>query len=198
MDDDTSQSKVNDEELDQMIANISGQPATAPAVVGNSGAPISSSDGSTVSSGQDNSASPTATPASVAPPINSSQVPETEGAPPSDLAAPASPSAPSASAPPPTASPPAVTPPITPAAAPNELVNIKRDALAELRPLVDKLTLPPEEKFNTLLLIIRSTDDASLLPAAHAAARAIPDENHRAQALLDVIKEVDFFGQSKS
>jgi hypothetical protein len=95
------------------------------------------------------------------------------------------------------AAPAMVTPPTpaTPSTALPGLDSIKRNALAELRPLVDKLTLPPEEKFNTILLIIRSTDDPSLLPAAHEAARAIPDENHRAQALLNVIKEVDFFGQ---
>jgi hypothetical protein len=72
---------------------------------------------------------------------------------------------------------------------------IKQDAIAELRPLVDKLNLSPEDRFNTILLIIRSTDDASLLPAVHAAAKQIPDDGRRAQALLDVIKEIDFFKQ---
>ncbi|MGE5312889.1 MAG: hypothetical protein ACM3MA_02690 [Acidobacteriota bacterium] len=74
-----------------------------------------------------------------------------------------------------------------------DLESIKKDALTELRPLVDKLDLPAEEKFNTLLLIIRSTDDKSLVPAVHDAAKAIEDETKRAQALLDVIKEIDFF-----
>ena len=74
-----------------------------------------------------------------------------------------------------------------------ELDSIKKDALEELRPLVDKLDLPPDEKFDTLLLIIRSTDDKALVGAAHEAARAIPDETKRAQALLDVIKEIDYF-----
>ncbi|MGD8373799.1 MAG: hypothetical protein PVI21_02990 [Candidatus Woesebacteria bacterium] len=75
------------------------------------------------------------------------------------------------------------------------LDDIKRSALEELRPLVDKLNLPPEEKFDTLLLIIRSTDDQSLLPGAHEAAKSIQDEGKRAQALLDVIKEIDYFNQ---
>lgn len=74
-----------------------------------------------------------------------------------------------------------------------ELDTIKKSALEELRPLVDKLDLPAEEKFDTLLLIIRSTDDKSLVSAAHDAARNIPDETKRAQALLDVIKEIDYF-----
>lgn len=76
--------------------------------------------------------------------------------------------------------------------------DLKQDALNELRPLAEKLDLPPEEKFDALLLIIRSTDDSSMLPALYAAAHAIPDETRRATALLDVIKEIDYFGQSKS
>lgn len=88
-------------------------------------------------------------------------------------------------------------PPLTPSSSP-ELESIKQDALQELRPLVDKLDLPPEEKFNTLLLIIRSTDDKSLVGAAHAAAKAIEDEGKRAEALLDVIKEIDYFSHPQS
>jgi hypothetical protein len=80
---------------------------------------------------------------------------------------------------------------------PSNLDSIKQDALSELRPLVDRLELSPEDKFDTLLLIIRSTDDSSLLPAAHAAAKQIADDARRAQALLDVIKEIDFFKQQK-
>jgi len=73
-----------------------------------------------------------------------------------------------------------------------DLDDIKKDALTELRPLVDKLDLEPEEKFDTYLLLIRSTDDKALIGPAHAAARAIPDETRRAQALLDIIKEIDY------
>lgn len=74
-----------------------------------------------------------------------------------------------------------------------ELEAIKKTALEELRPLVDKLDLPADEKFDTLLLLIRSTDDKTLVGAAHEAARSIDDETKRAQALLDVIKEIDYF-----
>lgn len=75
------------------------------------------------------------------------------------------------------------------------LDSIKKDALLELRPLVDKLNIDQEEKFDTYLLLIRSTDDASLIAPAHEAAKAITDETRRAQALLDVIKEIDFLTQ---
>lgn len=77
-------------------------------------------------------------------------------------------------------------------AADGDLASVKQDAIVELRPLVDKLNLAPEEKFDTLLLLIRSTDDKSLIGPAHEAAKAITDETKKAQALLDIIKEIDF------
>lgn len=81
----------------------------------------------------------------------------------------------------------------TPVASSPELEALKKETLGELRPLVGKLDLPPEEKFDTLLLIIRSTDDQSLLAPAHDAAKDISDEARRAGALLDIIKEIDYF-----
>lgn len=77
-------------------------------------------------------------------------------------------------------------------AADSGLESIKNDALNELRPLVDKLNLSAQEKFDTYLLIIRSTDDTTLLSPAFEAARAITDETAKAQALLDVVKEIDY------
>lgn len=73
-----------------------------------------------------------------------------------------------------------------------DLEGVKSEALQELRPLVDKLNLEPAEKFDTYLLLIRSTDDKSLIAPAHEAAKLIPDETKRAEALLDIIKEIDF------
>lgn len=81
--------------------------------------------------------------------------------------------------------------PVTPATT-SDLDSIKKDALSELRPLVDKLNVAPEEKFDTYLLLLRSTDDKALIAPAHEAARNIADEARRAQALLDVIKEIDY------
>ncbi len=74
---------------------------------------------------------------------------------------------------------------------------IKQQALGELRPLVDKLNVSPEEKFDTYLLLLRSTDDKDLIAPAHEAAKSITDEAKRAQALLDIIKEIDFLSQSR-
>lgn len=79
----------------------------------------------------------------------------------------------------------------------SDLSSIKKDALIELRPLVDKLDLAPEEKFDTYLLLLRSTDDQTLIAPAHLAAKNIADETRRAQALLDVIKEIDYLSAPK-
>jgi len=96
--------------------------------------------------------------------------------------------------------PPSSTSASTSAPAPSglgDLESIKKDALTELRPLVDKLDLAPEEKFDTYLLLLRSTDDKALIPSAYAAAQAITDETRKAQALLDVIKEIDYLSTPK-
>jgi hypothetical protein len=89
---------------------------------------------------------------------------------------------------------PALAPVVAPTAAADPALDaIKKDALSELRPLVDKLDLPADEKFDTLLLIIRSTDDKTLVQSAYDAAKGITDESKRAEALLDVVKEIDYF-----
>lgn len=88
----------------------------------------------------------------------------------------------------------AAGPPTPQPVIPGDLADLKKAAIEELRPLAAKLDLPPEEKFDTLLLIIRSTDDKTLLEPAHQAAKLITDESRRAQALLDIIKEIDYFG----
>lgn len=76
-----------------------------------------------------------------------------------------------------------------------ELDSIKLDALKELRPLMDKVELPAEEKFDTYLMLIRSTDDSSLIGPAHTAAQNIGDEKRKAEALLEIIKEIDYLSR---
>ena len=92
---------------------------------------------------------------------------------------------------------PVVSAPAPAVAADPALDTIKQTALNELRPLVDKLDVSPEEKFDTYLLLLRSTDDKTLIAPAHDAAVAIVDEARRAQALLDIIKEIDYFSNPR-
>lgn len=76
------------------------------------------------------------------------------------------------------------------------LENIKKDALVKLRPLIDNLNLIPEEKFDIYLLILRSTDDKTIIAPAYEAAQGIEDEARRAQAILDIIKEIDYLSNN--
>ena len=75
----------------------------------------------------------------------------------------------------------------------HELLAIKQDALNSLSPLVGNLEQSPEEKFRTTMMLIQASDDRTLVKAAYEAAQAITDEKSRAQALLDVINEINYF-----
>jgi hypothetical protein len=75
----------------------------------------------------------------------------------------------------------------------DDLFELKQQALAQLGPLVDQLDQTPEEKFRTKMMMIQSTDDQSLIKEAYEAAQQITDEKVRAQALLDVINEINYF-----
>ncbi len=77
----------------------------------------------------------------------------------------------------------------------NELLDIKHQALTQLSPLVGHLDQTPEEKFRTTMMMIQASDDQSLVKDAYAAAQAIKDEKARAQALLDIINEINYFTQ---
>lgn len=86
---------------------------------------------------------------------------------------------------------------MTPAPGGESLEAVKKEAIDELKPLVEKLNLPADEKFDLYLLLIRSTDDKSLIGPAHDTAKEITDETRRAQALLDIIKEIDYLTDDK-
>ncbi|MDB5161970.1 MAG: hypothetical protein JWM52_478 [Candidatus Saccharibacteria bacterium] len=87
---------------------------------------------------------------------------------------------------------PTVVPTPAPATPVTDLESIKKGALGELRPLIDHVDLPAEEKFDTYLMLIRSTDDQTLVAPAYASAQAITDEKRKAEALLDIVKEIDY------
>lgn len=73
-----------------------------------------------------------------------------------------------------------------------ELQDIKVQALRDLGPLVEHIDQDPEERFNTLIMMIRSSDDERLIKPAFEAAKSIPDDKKRADALLDVINEINY------
>lgn len=75
----------------------------------------------------------------------------------------------------------------------DDLIEIKKNALQQLTPLVGQLDQTPEEKFRTTMMLIQATDDKSLLKSAYQSALQIPDEKSKAQALLDVVNEINYF-----
>lgn len=79
-----------------------------------------------------------------------------------------------------------------------DLLNLKRQALQQLSPLVGHLDQNPEEEFRTTMMMIQASDDQSLLQKAYDAAQKISDEKTRAQALLDVVNEINYFTQHKN
>lgn len=75
----------------------------------------------------------------------------------------------------------------------NVLLDIKQQALTQLSPLVGHLEQSPEEKFRTTMMMIQANDDQSLIQSAYEAANAITDEKAKAQALLDIVNEINYF-----
>jgi len=78
---------------------------------------------------------------------------------------------------------------------PDDLMSIKQGALQDLKPLVGHLDQSAEERFRMTMMMIQATDDQGLIPDAYDAAKAIEDEKTRAQALLDVVNEINYFTQ---
>lgn len=92
----------------------------------------------------------------------------------------------------------ALSPAPAPAAsngADDDLMSVKQKALEQLSPLVDHLDLPADQKFDTYMEILRASDDKSLVQPAFDAAQKIESEDKRAQALLDVVNEVNYLTQ---
>lgn len=74
-----------------------------------------------------------------------------------------------------------------------DLDAIRDTALHDLAPIVSKLDQDPEDKYRTLMMLIQSSDDQSLLKEAYEAAHNIEDEKTRAEALLTIIDEINYF-----
>ncbi len=79
----------------------------------------------------------------------------------------------------------------------DDLITIKQQALQQLQPLVSHLEQSPEEKFKTTMMMLQASDDQSLVKTAYDTAQQIKDEKERAQALLDIINEINYFTNQK-
>jgi hypothetical protein len=82
--------------------------------------------------------------------------------------------------------------PVAPATG-SDLESVKQQALSGLIPLVDTLDQQPEDRFKTIMMIVQASDKSELVPKALEAAQSISDTHVRAQALLDIVNEVNYF-----
>lgn len=86
-------------------------------------------------------------------------------------------------------------PAVTPGPVDAGLLSIKQEALEKLSPLIGQLDQSPEEKFHTTMMMIQASDNQDLVKDAYEAAQKITDEKEKAQALLDVVNEINYFTQ---
>lgn len=78
----------------------------------------------------------------------------------------------------------------------DDLLKIKQEALQSLSPLIGQLDQSPEEQFRTTMMMIQASDDQSMVKSAYEAAQKITDEKAKAQALLDIVNEINYFTQN--
>lgn len=80
----------------------------------------------------------------------------------------------------------------------DNLLEIKQHALTQLSPLVSHLDQSPEERFHTIMMMIQASDNQALISTAYEAASQISDDKQKAQALLDIVNEINYFTHPQS
>lgn len=78
-----------------------------------------------------------------------------------------------------------------------QLSSLKQEALGHLEGLSEHLGDNPEEVFKTTMQLIQANDNHTLLEKALKAAKEIKDDKVRAQAMLDIVNEINYFSQGK-
>jgi len=158
---------VEENDLQKAIAGMTGASATAPG--GGSSPMMDAPMGAAFTGMTDGPAavsdSPTATP--VAQPT----VPSIPGFP--------SPSSPAPSA------------PIGSSVASGDLDQVKMSALNDLKPIIERVNISPEDKFKIYREILEDMPDKAVVEPAYNVAKQIADEAERAEALLFVVQKID-------
>ena len=73
----------------------------------------------------------------------------------------------------------------------SNLSALKQDALRELSPLIGYLDQSPEEKYNTAKMVYEETKDQNILSSVYEAAKNLPDDKSKAQAIYEVVKLIE-------
>lgn len=68
---------------------------------------------------------------------------------------------------------------------------VKEAALKELAPILPKLDMPAEQKFDIYKTVIDSSHDSSMIAPAYQAASKIADDKEKGEALLYIIDSID-------
>jgi hypothetical protein len=71
------------------------------------------------------------------------------------------------------------------------LNNVRSRALQDIKPLLDKLDVPADEKFDIYIEVLRASNDQSLIEPAYNITPDISDDTRRADDLLTIIREID-------
>lgn len=80
----------------------------------------------------------------------------------------------------------------------DHLAGMKQQALDHLETIVDHLDQTPEDTFKTTMMMIQANDNHALLDKALEAAKLIKDDKARAQAMLDIVNEINYFSQNSN
>lgn len=72
-----------------------------------------------------------------------------------------------------------------------DLAKVRESALQELVPLMDKVDISSQEKFDIYTEVIENTKDKSIVEKAFEAARGIEDEKVKAESLLKLVQMID-------
>lgn len=72
-----------------------------------------------------------------------------------------------------------------------DLKSVKEAMMRDLFPLMDKVDVKSEQKYEIYKEMIETTNDKSMIAAAYEAAKGLVDETARAEALLYLIEAVD-------
>jgi hypothetical protein len=73
-----------------------------------------------------------------------------------------------------------------------DLESLQRKAIEVLAPLVDQIDGAPENRFEILIMAARSSNDGALLNQALQVAQEIESPAAKANAVLDVLNEVNY------
>lgn len=82
--------------------------------------------------------------------------------------------------------------PIAPApAGGGDLNSLKTSVLTDLRPVIENVSIEPDEKYGLLSTLFNANRDSTLIEPAYIAAREITDDTKRAEALLKIVHDID-------